>query len=402
GSNTLYRNRGDGSFEDVTARAGLDETGPWSVAAAWFDYDNDGLLDLFVVRYVDWDPAAERYCGLEKPGYRQYCNPKQYRPLSNALYHNQGDGTFRDVSRESGISAHPGKGMGVAVGDYDGDGRLDVFVANDTMPNFLFHNEGGGTFRELALEAGVAYNDDGVALSSMGVEFRDFDNDGREDLFVTALSNETFPLFRNLGNGKFADQTHPSGIGKASLPWTGWSVGMFDFNNDGWKDLLAAGGHVMDNAELTSGRKSRQPNLLLVNQGGGKFAASTLPGAAFHRGAAFGDFDRDGRIDAVITRLNEKPLLLRNVSPSAGHWIAFRLIGTRSNRDGIGARVRLGEQSNRVTTSTGYGCSSDRLVHFGLGGERVVKQVEIEWPSGVKQKLDGLEAGRLHTIKEPQ
>ena len=276
GANTLYRNRGDGTFEDVTARARLGEKGRWSVAAGWFDYDGDGWLDLFVVRYVAWDPAAEIYCGVLKPGYRQYCNPKNYQPLENALYHNQGDGTFRDVSRESGIGAHPGKGMGIAFGDYDHDGRLDVFVANDTVPNFLFHNEGGGKFKEVAMAAGVAYNDDGVALSSMGVDFRDYDNDGREDLFITALSNETYPLFRNLGNGQFADMTHPSGIGRVTLPWTGWSAGVFDFNNDGWKDIFAAGGHVMDNAELTSSRRSRQPNLVLVNNGG-KFEASTLP-----------------------------------------------------------------------------------------------------------------------------
>jgi len=404
-SNTLYRNRGDGTFENVTARAGLGGNGKWTVAAGWFDYDNDGLLDLFVVRYVEWDPAEEIYCGLNKPGYRSYCHPSHYRPLPNALYHNQGDGTFRDVSAQSGIAGHPGKGMGVVFGDYDGDGLLDVFVANDTVPNFLFHNEGGGKFREVALEAGVAYNQDGQALSSMGADFRDYDNDGREDLFITALTNETFPLFRNLGSGRFVDMSSLSGVATASLPLSGWSSGMFDFNNDGFKDLFVAGGHVMDNAELTSSRSSRQPNIVFLNKGDGTFASQFLPGAAFHRGAAFADFNRDGRIDVVVTRLNEKPLLLRNVTPGAGHWIALRLIGARSNRDAIGARIHIvtaaAEQWNRVTTAVGYACSSDRIIHFGLGGESKVKLIEIEWPSGARQKLENVDVDRFKEITEP-
>ncbi|MDQ2899858.1 MAG: FG-GAP-like repeat-containing protein, partial [Acidobacteriota bacterium] len=365
--NTLFHNRGDGTFEDVTKAAGLGETGKWSVAAGWFDFDNDGLLDLFVVRYVVWDPAEEIFCG-ENPGYRQYCHPSNYQPLANALYRNLGNGKFQDVSVSSGIAKFAGKGMGVAFGDFDNDGHLDIFVANDTVPNFLFHNEGNGKFREMALDAGVAYDGDGKSISAMGVDFRDYDNDGREDLFITALSNETFPLFRNLGHGHFADVTYPSGIGRAAVPWTGWSAGMFDFNNDGWKDIFVAGGHVMDNAELSSSRKSRQPNVVFTNRAG-RFDAKLLAGEALHRGAAFGDFDRDGRVDAVVTRLNEQPLVLRNVS-AAGNWIDFRLIGHKSNRDGIGAWLHVtsesGEQWNRVTTSVGYGCSSDRVVHFGL------------------------------------
>jgi tetratricopeptide (TPR) repeat protein len=403
-ANTLYRNRGDGVFEDVTEKAGLDEKGKWAVAAGWFDYDNDGLLDLFVVRYVRWDPETELSCGFPEKGVRQYCNPKLYQPLENALYHNEGNGRFRDVSRESGIAAHPGKGMGVAFGDFDGDGRLDIFVTNDTMPNFLFHNRGDGTFEEVAVQTGVAYNADGVALSSMGADFRDYDNDGSDDLFVTALSNETFPLFRNVG-GRFADVTYSSGIGKASYPWSGWGCGMFDFNNDGYKDLFTANGHVMDNEELTSSRKSRQPNAVWINQGNGAFRAQWLPGEAPHRGAAFGDFDRDGRIDAVVTRLNEKPIVLRNVTEGAGHWIELRLQGVRSNRDGIGARVHLrsksGDQWNRVSTSVGYGGSSDRVAHFGLGADSIVSLLEVEWPSGARQTLRGLAADRFYEIKEP-
>jgi Tfp pilus assembly protein PilF len=401
--NTLYRNRGDGTFEDVTEKAGLGEKGKWTVAAGWFDYDNDGRLDLFLVRYVRWDPATELFCGFPEKGIRQYCNPKLYQPLENALYHNEGNGRFRDVSQSSGIAAHPGKGMGVAFGDLDGDGRLDIFVTNDTMPNFLFHNRGNGTFEEVALQTGVAYNSDGVPLSSMGVDFKDYDNDGREDLFITALSNETFPLFRNLG-GHFADVTYPSGVGKSSYPWSGWSCGMFDFNNDGYKDLFTANGHVMENEELTSSRKSRQPNIVWVNQGSGKFSPQLLPGEAMHRGAAFGDFDRDGRMDAVVTRLNEKPIVLRNVTAGTGHWIEIRLQGTRSNRDGIGARVHLrsksGDQWNRATSSVGYGGSSDRLVHFGLGSDLTVDAIDVEWPSGVRQTLRELAADRYYEVKE--
>jgi len=335
---------------------------------------------------------------------RQYCNPKLYQPLANALYHNEGNGRLRDVSRESGIEAHPGKGMGVAFGDMDGDGKLDIFVANDTMPNFLFHNRGDGTFEEVALQAGVAYAADGVALSSMGVDFRDYDNDGRDDLFITALSNETFPLFRNRG-GRFADVTYPSGIGKTSYPWSGWSCGMFDFNNDGHRDLFTANGHVMDNEELTSSRKSRQPNAVWINRGDGTFRIQLLPGEALHRGAAFGDFDRDGRIDAVVTRLNDRPVVLRNMTEGAGHWIELRLQGRRSNRDGIGARVRVvtksGEQWNRVSTSVGYGGSSDRLVHFGFGSDPRVDLLEVEWPSGARQTLRKVAPDRFYELKEP-
>jgi enediyne biosynthesis protein E4 len=405
--NTLYRNRGDGTFEDVTEKAGLGEKGKWTVAAGWFDYDNDGLLDLFLVRYVRWDPATELFCGFPEKGIRQYCNPKLYEPLENALYHNEGNGRFRDVSQSSGIAGHPGKGMGVAFGDFDGDGKLDIFVANDTMPNFLFRNRGNGTFEEVSVRAGVGYNSDGVALSSMGADFKDYDNDGRDDLFITALSNETFPLFRNVG-GHFADVTYPSGVGKTSYPWSGWSCGMFDFNNDGYKDLFTANGHVMDNEELTSSRKSRQPNAVWINQGNGTFSSQLLPGEAMHRGAVFGDFNRDGRIDVVVTRLNEKPLVLRNVTEagsSTAHWIELRLQGTRSNRDGIGARVHLrsksGEQWNRVSTSVGYGGSSDRLVHFGLGSDAIVDWLNVEWPSGARQVLRNLAPDRFYELKEP-
>ncbi len=415
--NFLYRNRGDGTFEDATKRAGLEGLDPkrgklWAIAAGWFDYDNDGLLDLFVVNYCVWKPEQEPYCGDMQAGYRTYCHPKHYKALPNNLYRNNGDGTFTDVSEASGIAAHLGKGMGVAFADYDQDGDLDVFVANDTEPNFLFRNEGAGKFVEIGMRAGVAYNNDGRAVSSMGADFRDLDNDGREDLFVAALANETFPLFLNAGRGFFSDMTYRSQVGLHTLPASGWSNGIFDFNNDGWKDLFAAGGDVQDNTELFSSRKSRQPNLLLANTGNGVFAdygrqaGPALQQPALHRGAAFGDFDEDGKVDVVVTRLNDRAELLRNTSPAPNHWLALRLTGRRGNRDAIGARVRLRgasglQQWNHVTTSTGFACSSDRTVFFGLGKDASAKEIEIRWPGGTVQLLRDVAVDRYLAVTEP-
>ena len=402
--NTLYRNRGDGTLQDITAKAGLAGK-VWSIAAGWFDFDNDGKLDLFVVNYVKWDPSKERFCGDAARQIRTYCHPQFYEGLPNTLYHNNGDGTFTDVSQASGIASHIGKGMGVAFADYDHDGKLDVFVANDTAPNFLFHNEGGGKFREAALEAGVALSGAGKALSSMGVDFRDYNNDGREDLFITALAGETFPLFRNMGKGAFDDATQPSQTARNTFRLNGWSNGIADLNNDGFKDLFVASGDVQDAAE------GKQRNLLLLNQRDGTFAGvSSQAGPAFqqlghHRGAAFGDFDGDGRIDIVVTRLNGRAELFRNTSPANNHWIAFRLVGRRSNRDGIGARIHVTtdagpDQWNHATTSVGYASSSDRIVHFGLGAAQMVRHVEIEWPSSTHQELKNLPTNRLITIEE--
>ena len=400
----LYRNRGDGTFEDVTAKAGVGNAGVWAVSAGWFDYDNDGLLDLFVVNYVKWDPAKEPFCG-EPRSYRTYCHPKYYEGLPNRLYRNNGDGTFTDASERSGIGSHIGKGMGVAFADYDNDGRMDVFVANDTTPNFLFHNEGNGTFREVGFPAGVAMNDDGRALSSMGVDFRDIDNDGRPDIFITALANETFPLYRNLGKGLFADATYSSRIGAATLPLSGWSTGVFDFDNDGRKDIFAACGDVQDNTESYSSRKSRQPNLVLLQTANGTFAAHQLGPPRMHRGAAFADLDGDGRVDAVVTAIGSSALVLRNVGGERNHWLGLRLTGTRSNRDAIGARVHLvtasGEQWNHVTTSVGYAGSSEKAVHFGLGPDDRAKLIEITWPSGAVQRLENVRADRYVAVTEP-
>jgi tetratricopeptide (TPR) repeat protein len=401
-SNTLYRNRGDGTFEDVTAKSGIAAGSGFSVAAGWFDYDNDGLLDLIVVRYVTWDPLNEKICGGDPV--RVYCTPNVFQPTTNLLYHNEGNGRFRDVSKESGIEAHKGKGMSVAFGDVDGDGKIDAFVTNDQLPNSLFHNEGSGQFREIADEAGVAYNEDGQPVSSMGTDFRDYDNDGREDIILTDLPPQGFTLYRNLGGGQFSNMTSQSGLARETRPWGGWGIGIFDFNNDGLKDIFAAGGHAMDNEN--NGLKRRMPNMVFTNKGGGKFTMVTLPGEAFNRGSAFGDFDHNGKIGVVVTRLNEKPLVLRNVSPGTGHWIALRLEGTRSNRDGLGAMVHLisdgGDQWNRATTAVSYASSSERTVHFGVGQQTKVKSIEIEWPSGVRQIVKNPAVDKYLTVHEPR
>ncbi len=401
--NILYRNRGDGTFEDVTAKAGVRNQGRWAVSAGWFDYDNDGRLDLFVVNYVKWDPTKEPFCG-DLRTYRSYCHPKNYQGLANTLYHNNGDGTFTDVSEKSGIARYIGKGMGVAFADYDGDGYMDAFVANDTVPNFLFHNERNGTFRDVAFGAGVAMNDDGRALSSMGVDFRDMNNDGRPDLFITALMNETFPFYANRGNGFFTEATYQSRIGAATLPLSGWSGGAYDFDNDGRKDLFAACGDVQDRTAVGASRKSQQPNVLLVASGDGTFRPYEIGVPAWHRGAAFGDLDGDGRVDAVVTRIGGAPLLLHNTAGAGNHWLGLRLTGSRSNRDAIGARVHIstnsGEQWNHVTTAVGYASSSDRAVHFGLGKDASVKSIEIIWPSGTLQRLEAVKGDQYVAVFE--
>jgi tetratricopeptide (TPR) repeat protein len=410
--NILFRNGGDGRFDDVTENSGLtgvdSQRGKmWSVAAVWLDYDNDGDLDLFVVNYCKWTPEIDPYCGATKEGWRTYCFPDRYEGLPNQLFRNNGDGTFADVSSQSGVAKHIGKGMGVAVADYDDDGFVDVFVANDTLPNFLFHNNGRGGFEEVGLTAGVAVNDSGRPVSAMGVDFRDYDNDGLPDLIVSALEGETYPLFRNLGKGFFADSTWQSGLGVETVKRSGWSLGLFDFNNDGLKDLFTVNAHVNDNIELYNNQTYRQPNSVFAGAGAGAF----LPlDAGFqikraHRGCAFADFDNNGSVDVVTTSLNEPAELFRNESTDGRHWLAIRLIGVKSNRDGIGAKIKLvtadGDvRFNHVTTSVGYASSSDVRAHFGLGGEKTVKLIEIRWPSGTMQRLNDAAADRLLTLTE--
>jgi hypothetical protein len=416
--NQLLHNNGDGTFTDVTAKAGVagarfNGKKMWSVSAGWFDYNNDGLLDLFVVNYCQWEVNKDPYCPL-KEGLRAYCHPNQYHPLHNTLYRNNGDGTFTDVSLETGIAAALGKGMSVSFADYDGDGYMDAFVANDTTPNFLFHNIGGKRFEEVAFAAGVAFSPDGNALSGMGSDFRDVNNDGLPDLWHTAVEHEDFPLFLNQGRGQFVDATAASGLGELTNHMTGWGNGIFDFDNDGWKDLFVARSNVMDNIqEAIPSETYFERNSIFRNLGNGKFeeagdragADFLVPGA--HRGVAFGDLDNDGRIDAVVTTLNGAVKLFHNVSNTGNHWILLRLTGTRSNRMAIGAKLRITTddgrlQWNEVTTAVGYACSSDCRVHFGLGTSRLIRELEIIWPSRTRQVLHNVGADRILTIEEPR
>ncbi len=412
--NILYHNNGDGTFSDITAKAGLAQPDPeyktlWAVAAAWVDYDKDGWLDLFVSNYCVWDPAKEPICG--DTGQPDYCHPRLYHGLPNSLFHNNHDGTFTDVSQASGIRKHIGKGMGIGVADFDGDGWTDLFLANDTTPNFLFRNKGNGTFEEIGVEAGVAYTDRGLAVSGMGVDAKDLDNDGRPDIFETALVGETMPFFHNLGDNLFEDKTLVSKLAAVTLSKTGWSNGAFDFNNDGWKDLFAAFGDVMD-PNGTFRDRVPQPNGIFVNLRNGKFAdAGPTAGPEFHarkavhRGAAFGDIDNDGRIDAVVTALDGSMEVWHNVSPTPNHWILIQTLGTKSNRDGMGTKIKVitafGAQYNQVNTAVGYGCASDRRVHFGLGKDDLIKEMQLTWPGGAIQKLENVKADQILTLKEP-
>jgi hypothetical protein len=408
GGSILYRNRGDGTFEDVTRRTGTVAAG-WPTSAGWFDYDRDGRLDLFVARYMEWDfERGALVCG--SPAARAYCHPDNFRGASNLLFRQKPDGTFEDVSAAAKIADSQGKGLGVAFADFDSDGQTDVFVANDSVRQQLYRNLGDGTFEDIALLAGAGYDENGKTFAGMGVDAADYDNDGHTDVFITALSNEMYPLFRNNGDLTFTYTTNTTGVGQITLLNSGWGTRFADFDNDGWRDLFVAQSHVLDTIEkTTSYLKYRQPLLLMRNTSKGFVNVSSAAGPAFNaplaaRGAAFGDLDNDGDTDLVVAQTDGTPLVLRN-GGTKNHWLGLSLVGAKSNRQGLGARVIItdsagGRQIFDVSTAGSYLSSSDPRVLCGLGSRDAVRSVEVRWPSGRTQTVNNLQPDKYQTVSE--
>jgi enediyne biosynthesis protein E4 len=408
--NSLYHNDGDGTFTDITTRAGV-FGGGWSSSAGFFDYDNDGKLDLFTGRYVDWNFQNNRYCGQNRPDGRAYCHPDNFKGVTNILYRNNGDGTFRDVSEKAGVANPDGKTLGVSFADFDDDGWIDIYVANDSVPCFLYRNNKDGTFTDVSLPAGAALNEDGKTFAGMGTDFSDFDNDGWPDIVVTDLSNERYMLFRNNRDGTFTDATNQSGLGQETLAYSGWSTRFFDFDNDSWKDLFVAQGHVMDTIQATaSNLRYLQPPLMLRNREG-RFSKVNA-GAIFQsewagRGAAFGDIDNDGDIDIVVANVNQKAYILRNDGGNRRDWLGIEVTGRRSNRDGIGCKVKVVSASGTVqhytvNTAVGYQSASDKRLIIGLGEDKPARLVEIHWPGGAVQKLENVKSRQMLKVNEPK
>jgi enediyne biosynthesis protein E4 len=408
GANKLYHNNGNGTFTDVTESSGTAGSG-WSTSAAWVDLDNDGLLDLVVLRYMQWD-FDDIWCGEHLPGARAYCHPDTFKPVLPLAYHNDGKGHFTEVAQKVGLSS-PGKGLGISIADYDRDGHVDLFVANDSMPEFLYRNKGNGTFEEGGLLSQVAVDEDGKTFAGMGTDFADYNNDGLPDLVVDDLANQMYALYKNTGDGSFTYSTHSSGIGRMTMLHSGWGLRFIDYDNDGWKDLLIAQGHDLDTIERTSPQLHyREPMLLARNTGNGFVDVSAASGKIFHeawvgRGLATGDIDNDGREDAVVTTNGGPAYVLHNETKSTNHWLTFALVGHKSNRDAIGAVVKVVTakmtQYGTVTTASSYLSSSDKRLHFGLAGDSAAQTVEVRWPSGTVQTLKNVQADRLLKVDEP-
>jgi hypothetical protein len=404
--NVLYHNNGNGTFTDVTIESGIGTKpdGTLSVAAAWFDYDNDGLLDLVVSNYTFWTPQLDIRCFMGSKDY--YCDPRRYPSVPHRLYHNLGHGKFADVTEKSGFGASPGKGMGISIADFNDDGWMDVFIANDTEPNSIFINKKNGTFEEVGLQMGVAYNDNAQTGSSMGSDAKDFDNDGKVDIFYNNLVGQIWSLLRNRGD-LFQYYSYESKIKKLSAPFSGWSNAFIDYNNDGWKDIYSANGDVDDVNE-----DSRQHDTLFENVNGKTFVdVSSEMGKdfltrGFHRGSALGDLNNDGSLDIVVTSLNETPRILMSTADSGNHWLVLSLTGHKSARDAVGAKVKMTTAAgrtlyNHVAISVGFMSSSDKRIHFGLGRETEIASIEVRWPSGISQIVRNVKADQFLKIDEP-